>query len=88
MPDNPSNKYCQMCYISIINMQNGNSDSDDDLMAFSPASNTTGSGFQKIAVKRDTETGEITGWQQFYAMARLENPELEAEEQKHTAMFD
>ena len=80
-----------MCYISIINMEKADSDSDDDAMAFSSSSNASGSGgggFQKIAVKRDTETGEITGWQQFYAMARLENPELVAEEQKHTAMFN
>jgi len=52
-----------MCYISILNMQSGN-DSDDDDMAFgtSPSANTSGGGFQKIAVKRDSETGEITGW--------------------------
>ena len=58
-------------------MQDG-SDSDDD-MAFSssPSTNSTSSGgFQKIAVKRDASTGEITGWQDFYAMARIENPDL------------
>lgn len=72
---------------------NNESDSDDD-MAFSngPArvdsGSTSGNGsFKKIAVKRDNETGEITGWQDFYAMARLENPLLQAEESKHTAMF-
>ena len=72
-----------MCYISIVNMNN-NSDSDDD-MAFSsgPARDSLASGnsggggsFKKIAVKRDNETGEITGWQEFYNMARLENPLL------------
>ena len=71
-----------MCYISIVNMNN-NSDSDDD-MAFSsgPARDTStgssggGGSFKKIAVKRDNETGEITGWQEFYNMARLENPLL------------
>jgi len=56
-----------MCYLSIINMQNGaDSDSDDDMAFSSPAGSTSGStrgsGFQKIAVKRDAETGEITGW--------------------------
>lgn len=56
-----------MCYISIVNMAN-NSDSDDD-MAFSSGptrGDSVGSGgggsFKKIAVKRDNETGEITGW--------------------------
>ena len=65
-------------------------DSDDDDMAFgeSPTSGAAGNGFQKIAVKRDHETGEITGWQEFYQMARMENPALQAEEQKHTAMFN
>ena len=81
-----------MCYISIVNMAN-NSDSDDD-MAFSSGptrgdsvGSSGGGSFKKIAVKRDNETGEITGWQDFYAMARLENPSLQAEESKHTAMF-
>ena len=78
-----------MCYISIVNMSNNNNSDSDDDMAFSsgPArveSGSTSSGgggsFKKIAVKRDTETGEITGWQDFYAMARLENPTLQAEE--------
>ena len=56
-----------MCYISIINMQGGDSD-DDDGMAFSstPASTPSGGGFEKIGVKKDTETGEITGWEAFY----------------------
>ena len=75
-------------------MQGGDSDSDDD-MVFS--NSTPGSGkssssahgsFQKIAVKRDAETGEITGWQDFYAMARVDNPSLQAEESKHTAIFN
>ena len=62
-------------------MQGGNSDSDDD-MAFSNStsgsmsSSSTQNSFQKIAVKRDAETGEITGWQDFYNMARIENPSL------------
>lgn len=53
-------------------MQGGDSDDDDDAMAFSSSSGsihgTSGSaafgstGFQKIAVKRDHETGEIIGW--------------------------
>ena len=78
-----------MCYISIVNMANGN-DSDDDDMAFgtSPDQATPGGGFKKIAVKRDHETGEITGWQEFYNMARIDNPTLQVEEQKHTAMFN
>ena len=59
-----------MCYISIINIQGLNDSDSDDEMAFSsgfnkPAS-SDGPGFQKIAVKRDAETGEITGWQDFY----------------------
>lgn len=65
-------------------------DSDDDDMAFSQSSSgpiTNGGGFEKIAVKRDASTGEITGWQDFYAMARIENPSLQQEEQKHSAMF-
>ena len=44
-------------------------DSDDDSMAFSgsqssfsSAGSGAGGGFQKIGVKKDTETGEITGW--------------------------
>ena len=66
-PGNDRKRYCQMCYLSIINMQNGaDSDSDDDMAFSSPAGSTSGStrgsGFQKIAVKRDAETGEITGW--------------------------
>lgn len=66
-------------------MQAGD-DSDDDMAFSNPPSTQTSSGaasFQKIAVKRDTETGEITGWQDFYAMARLDNPVLVQEEQKH-----
>lgn len=69
----------------------GGSDSDDDDMAFgeSPSSNPgTGKGFHKIAVKRDQSTGDITGWQDFYAMARADNPDLIQEESKHTAMFN
>ena len=62
----------------------GQDDSDDDDMAFSssptdPKHASTG-GFEKIAVKRDASTGEITGWQDFYAMARMENPSLQQEE--------
>jgi len=74
-----------MCYISIINMAGGD-DSDDDDMAFSSGPSKGGSnaqGFQKIAVRRNHETGEITGWQEFYQMARMENPTLQSEEQKH-----
>ena len=60
---------------------NGNDSDSDDEMAFSSgftrdSSSSVGSGFTKTAVKRDTETGEITGWQDFYAMARLDNPSL------------
>ena len=82
-----------MCYLSIINMQGADSDSDDDMAFSSPspgssAHGSAGGGFQKIAVKRDTETGEITGWGEFYAMARMENPSLQAEESKHTAMLN
>ena len=67
-----------MCYISIINMAGGD-DSDDDDMAFSSGpdrGNSAGNSFQKIAVKRDSETCEITGWQEFYSMARMDNPNL------------
>lgn len=101
-PGNDRKRYCQMCYLSIINMQGGNdgSDSDDDMAFSTPASgavnkqssasssSSSHGSFQKIAVKRDAATGEITGWQDFYAMARLENPSLQAEESKHTAMFN
>lgn len=70
-------------------MQANDSDSDEE-MAFSSGGGLKagGNGFQKIAVKRDTETGEITGWQDFYNMARMENPNLQQEESKHTAMFN
>lgn len=67
-----------MCYISVTNMAGNDSDDDDD-MAFSsgPGGHSSGGGdFQKIAVKRDRETGEIIGWQEFYQMASLENPNL------------
>lgn len=97
-PGNDRKRYCQMCYLSIINMQGGNdgSDSDDDMAFSTPAVNQSSASsssssrgsFQKIAVKRDAQTGEITGWQDFYAMARIENPSLQAEESKHTAMFN
>ena len=86
-------RYCSMCYLSIINMQasaGADSDSDDDMAFSNPATSDSGSrqnSFQKTAVKRDALTGEITGWQDFYAMARLDNPSLQAEEAKHTAMF-
>ena len=71
-------------------MANG-SDSDDD-MAFdnhssAKSASSVGGGFEKIAVKRDSETGEITGWQEFYTMASGANPNLQREEQKHSAMF-
>lgn len=73
-----------MCYISIVNMSNNNNSDSDDDMAFSNgptrgdsiSSGGGGGSFKKIAVKRDNETGEITGWQDFYNMARLENPSL------------
>ena len=77
-------------------MAGGGSDSDDD-MAFDNGPSTrqssgsqvsSGGGFQKIAVKRDSETGEITGWQEFYNMARSDNPTLATEESKHTVMFN
>lgn len=72
---------------------NGNDSDSDDEMAFSSgftrdSSASVGSGFTKTAVKRDTETGEITGWQDFYAMARMDNPSLQQEESKHAAMFN
>ena len=75
MCDNCSNEvpnfqsqFCDLCHISIVNMnKGGGSDSDDDDMAFgeSPSSTppgTVGKGFHKIAVKRDQSTGDITGW--------------------------
>ncbi len=38
MPNDP-NKYCDLCHISIVNMNNGGgSDSDDDDMAFGESS--------------------------------------------------
>ena len=78
-----------MCYISILNMQGNNSDDDDGGMDFSNHGSAAASGgFQKIGVKKDTATGEITGWEDFYAMARSDNPQLMQEEQKHTAMFN
>ena len=73
-----------MCYISIINIQGQNDSDSDDEMAFTSGFNKSnssdGPGFQKIAVKRDAETGEITGWQDFYQMARLQNPDFFDEE--------
>lgn len=58
-------------------------------MAFSQsASERQNNGFAKIAVRRDVTTGEITGWQDFYNMARMENPNLQEEEAKHAAMFN
>jgi len=67
-----------MCYISIINMQGDDSDDDDFSggMSFSSRGSGASGGFEKIGVKKDTETGEITGWEAFYAMARDDNPEL------------
>jgi len=53
----------------------GSSSDEDDGFAFSSHSSAgssasgSGGGFQKIGVKKDTETGEITGWEAFYAMA-------------------
>ena len=56
-----------MCYLSTINLQGGDSDSDDDMAFSNPSIGSNGStpnqnNFNKIAVKRDAETGEITGW--------------------------
>ncbi len=64
-----------------MNKGGGGSDSDDDDMAFGESPSSTppgmvGKGFHKIAVKRDQSTGDITGWQDFYAMARADNPDL------------
>ena len=87
-----ADRYCQMCYISIINMQGGGSsdEEEDGGMSFGSrgSSAAASGGFSKIGVKKDTETGEITGWEDFYAMARSDNPQLEQEEHKHTAVFN
>lgn len=80
-----------MCYISVSNLAGGGDSDDDDDMAFSSSSASGGSGgngFQKIAVRRNHETGEITGWQEFYNMARMDNPNLQSEEQKHQNLFN
>lgn len=39
-------------------------------------------------MKRDAETGEITGWEDLYAMASHDNPSVRAEESKYTAIFN
>ena len=65
-----------MCYLCVININAKDSDSDDDMAFSQSASDRGNSGFAKIAVRRDVETGEITGWQDFYNMAREDNPNL------------
>lgn len=37
---------------------------------------TFGSSFKKTSVGRNTETGEIQGWQEFYELVCLDSPDL------------
>ena len=45
----------------------------------------TRGGFQRTAVKRNHETGEIQGWQEFYELVCMDDPSLEGEMQINRA---
>ena len=61
-------------------------DENASASATSNYSNNSGRGtFQRTAVKRNHETGEIQGWQEFYELVRMDDPSLEGDMQINKA---
>ena len=78
-------KLCALCFVAARNNSNRKSamlkvDDDDFLFDMSPQEHSTSSSFsgsfQKTSVGRNTETGEIQGWQEFWQLVCLDDPSL------------
>ena len=79
-------KLCALCYLSQMNnMERKSQQLNDDDFCFdvSPTGSTPGEprqqSFTRTAVRRNTETGEISGWQEFYDLVCMDDPNMQTD---------
>ena len=76
-------KSCALCYLSKMNNMERKSQmvNDDDFCFDVSPTQGQDSSFSRTTVNRNTETGEIQGWQEFYELVCMDGPALSSEDQ-------